>query len=34
VSEKWWEVLQRAGVALLLVMMSVAFYNDVLHIFG
>jgi regulator of sigma E protease len=34
VPEKWWEVLQRAGVALLLVMMSVAFYNDVLHIFG
>ncbi|WNO03246.1 RIP metalloprotease RseP [Rhodoferax mekongensis] len=34
VPEKWWEVLQRAGVALLLVMMSIAFYNDVLHILG
>ncbi len=34
VPEKWWEMLQRAGIALLLVMMSVAFYNDVLQIFG
>lgn len=34
VPEKWWELLQRAGVALLLVMMSIAFYNDVLHILG
>lgn len=34
VPEKWWETLQRAGIALLLVMMSIAFYNDVLHIWG
>ncbi len=34
VPEKWWEFLQRAGIALLLVMMSIAFYNDVLHILG
>ena len=34
VPEKWWELLQRAGTALLLVMMSIAFYNDVLHIWG
>lgn len=34
VPEKWWEMLQRAGIALLLVMMSIAFYNDVLHIWG
>ncbi len=34
VPEKWWEWLQRAGVALLMVMMSIAFYNDVLHILG
>jgi regulator of sigma E protease len=34
VPEKWWEMLQRAGVVLLLVMMSIAFYNDVLHILG
>jgi regulator of sigma E protease len=34
VPEKWWEWLQRTGVALLLMMMAIAFYNDVLHILG
>lgn len=34
VPENWWEGLQRVGIALLLVMMSIAFYNDVLHILG
>jgi len=34
VPEKWWDLLQRTGVALLLAMMSIAFYNDVLHILG
>lgn len=34
VPEKWWDLLQRTGIALLLAMMSIAFYNDVLHILG
>jgi regulator of sigma E protease len=34
VPEKWWERLQRLGIALLLVMMSVALYNDIQHILG
>ncbi|MDH4449528.1 MAG: RIP metalloprotease RseP [Rhodoferax sp.] len=33
-SERWWAFLQRAGVALLLVVMSIAFYNDILHFLG
>nr|WP_315464649.1 RIP metalloprotease RseP [uncultured Rhodoferax sp.] len=32
VPEKCWDLLQRVGVALLFVMMSIAFYNDVMHI--
>ncbi len=34
VPEKWWNILQRLGIALLLVMMAIAFYNDVLQILG
>ena len=34
VPDRWWEALQRAGIALLLAMMSIAFYNDILHILG
>jgi regulator of sigma E protease len=34
VPEKWWERLQRLGIALLMVMMSVALYNDIQHILG
>ena len=34
VSEAWMERLQRGGVALLLVMMSIALFNDVTRLFG
>lgn len=34
VSDAWMERLQRGGVALLLVMMSVALFNDVTRLFG
>ncbi|MFZ4288100.1 RIP metalloprotease RseP [Variovorax sp. HJSM1_2] len=34
VSDAWMERLQRGGVAVLLVMMSIAFFNDVTRIFG
>jgi regulator of sigma E protease len=34
VSDAWMERLQRGGVAILLVMMSIAFFNDVTRIFG
>jgi regulator of sigma E protease len=34
VSDAWMERLQRTGVALLLVMMSIALFNDVTRIFG
>jgi len=34
VPEKWWEQLQRIGVALLLVMMTIAVYNDVQQFLG
>jgi regulator of sigma E protease len=34
VSEAWMERLQRSGVALLLVMMSIALFNDVTRLFG
>jgi regulator of sigma E protease len=34
VSDAWMERLQRGGIAVLLMMMSVAFFNDVTRIFG
>jgi len=34
VSDEWMERLQRGGVALLLVMMSIALFNDVTRLFG
>jgi regulator of sigma E protease len=34
VSDAWMERLQRGGIAVLLLMMSVAFFNDVTRIFG
>ena len=34
VSDAWMERMQRTGVALLLVMMSIALFNDVTRIFG
>ena len=34
VSDEWMERMQRGGVALLLVMMSIALFNDVTRIFG
>ncbi|MEJ7929608.1 RIP metalloprotease RseP [Ramlibacter sp. AN1015] len=34
VSDAWMERLQRGGVAVLLVMMSIAFFNDVTRLFG
>jgi regulator of sigma E protease len=34
VPEKWWEQLQRIGVALLLVMMCIAMYNDIQQFLG
>ncbi len=34
VSDAWMERLQRGGVALLLVMMSIAFFNDITRLFG
>ena len=34
VSDAWMERLQRGGIALLLVMMSIAFFNDVTRLFG
>jgi len=34
VSEAWMERLQRSGIALLLVMMSIAVFNDVTRLFG
>ncbi|MEH3086764.1 MAG: RIP metalloprotease RseP [Xylophilus ampelinus] len=34
VSDAWMERLQRGGVAVLLLMMSVAFFNDITRIFG
>jgi regulator of sigma E protease len=34
VSDAWMERLQRGGVAVLLVMMSIALFNDVARIFG
>jgi regulator of sigma E protease len=34
VSERWLEVLQRGGVAILLAMMCIAMFNDVSRIFG
>ena len=34
VSDAWMERLQRGGVALLLVMMSIALFNDVDRLFG
>jgi regulator of sigma E protease len=34
VSEVWAERLQRAGVAVLLMMMSVAFFNDINRLWG
>ena len=34
ISETWMERLQRGGVAVLLVMMSIALFNDVARLFG
>jgi regulator of sigma E protease len=34
VSEVWMERVQRSGVAVLLVMMSIAMFNDVTRLFG
>jgi regulator of sigma E protease len=34
VSDVWLERLQRCGIALLMVMMAVALFNDVTRIFG
>jgi regulator of sigma E protease len=34
VSEQWLERLQRGGVAIMLVMMSLALYNDVARLLG
>jgi regulator of sigma E protease len=34
VSDAWMERLQRGGVAVLLVMMSIALFNDVTRLFG
>jgi regulator of sigma E protease len=34
ISEAWMERLQRGGVAVLLVMMSIALFNDVARLFG
>ena len=34
VSDAWMERLQRGGVAVLLVMMSIALFNDVARLFG
>jgi len=34
VSDAWMERLQRGGVAILLVMMSIAIFNDVTRLFG
>lgn len=34
VSDIWMERLQRGGVAVLLIMMSIAFFNDISRLFG
>ncbi len=34
VSDAWMEILQRGGVALLLLMMSIALFNDITRLFG
>ena len=34
VSDAWMERLQRAGVAILILMMSIALFNDVTRLFG
>jgi regulator of sigma E protease len=34
IPERWWHRYQRVGLALLCVMMSIALYNDFLHILG
>jgi len=34
VSDTWMERLQRGGVAILLVMMSIALFNDITRLFG
>jgi regulator of sigma E protease len=34
VSERWLERLQRTGVAVLLLMMSIAMFNDLTRLFG
>jgi regulator of sigma E protease len=34
VSDAWMERLQRGGVAVLLIMMSIAFFNDISRLFG
>ena len=34
VSDAWMERLQRAGVAVLILMMSIALFNDVTRLFG
>jgi regulator of sigma E protease len=34
VSERWMELLQRGGIAILMAMMAVALFNDITRLFG